>query len=62
LLNVKYIFIRYERIAAWLEEGFSGREETRKSLVIQLHLTLYAAGEEERRLVEFSDIFFSIGN
>ncbi len=50
----------YERIAAWLEAGFGGREETRKSLAVQLHLTLYAAGDEERRLVEISDILFSL--
>ena len=50
----------YERIAAWLEAGFGGREETRKSLAVQLYLTLYAAGDEERRLVEISDILFSL--
>lgn len=48
----------YERITGWLDAGFGGREETKKSLSIQLHLTLYAAGDEERRLVEFADISF----
>lgn len=52
----------YERIATWLEAGFNGREETRRSMVIQIHLTLYAAGNEERRLVEFEDIIFSLSN
>ncbi len=50
----------YERIAAWIEAGFGGRGERKKRLAIQLHLTLYAAGEEERRLVEFTDVLFSL--
>ncbi|MBD5106305.1 MAG: hypothetical protein HDT41_04930, partial [Lachnospiraceae bacterium] len=50
----------YEHINAWFEEKFHNSSKADRELIVQVHLTLFAAEDENRNLVELTDLEFRV--